>query len=76
VVRLYWGWGILVIGSEEIPVIRPTHLADAEEKIVFDRYHIMKYVTGAVDTVRKQESLRHFWSYRRRGLAEKHWKRW
>ena len=88
----------------------------------------MKYLTGAVDTVRKQEnralvatgdkslsrskylwlysaetlparhqdrfgvprgsdlktarawaikeSLRHFWSYKRRGWGEKHWKRW
>ena len=104
------------------------HLADADEKIVFDRYHIMKYLTGAVDTVRKQEnrglnaigdkrlagskylwlysaenlperhqdrfallrradlktgrawaikeSLRHFWSYRRRGWGQRHWKRW
>jgi transposase len=104
------------------------HLADPDEKIVFDRYHIMKYLTTAVDTVRKQEnrtlaalgdkrlagskylwlysaenlpdhhhdrfallrgaelktgrawaikeSLRHFWSYRRRGWAARHWKRW
>lgn len=104
------------------------HLVDADEKIVFDRYHIMKYLTAAVDTVRKEEnrslnrlgdkrlagskylwlysqenlpdrhqdrfallrgsdlktgrawaikeSLRHFWSYRRRGWALRHWKRW
>jgi len=104
------------------------YLADPDKKIVFDRYHIMKYLTGAVDTVRKQEnrtlaatgdkrlagskylwlyseenlperhhdrfallrgadlktgrawaikeSLRHFWTYRRRGWAAKHWKRW
>lgn len=104
------------------------HLADADSKIVFDRYHLMGYLTGAVDTVRKQEnralaaagdkslagskylwlysaenlpakhtdrfaalrsgdlktarawaikeSLRHFWSYRRRGWAAKHFKRW
>ena len=32
------------------------HLADADDKIVFDRYHIMKYLTTAVDTVRKQEN--------------------
>lgn len=104
------------------------HLKDADEKIVFDRYHLMKYLTTAVDTVRKQEnralaaggdkrlagskylwlysaenlpdrhrdrfaalragdlktarawaikeSLRHFWSYQRRGWAAKHFKRW
>ena len=104
------------------------HLDDADSKIVFDRYHLMGYLTGAVDTVRKQEnralsatgdkslagskylwlysyenlpakhtdrftvlrsgdlktarawaikeSLRHFWSYKRRGWAAKHFKRW
>src|SRR5680860_443441 len=104
------------------------HLTDADSKIVFDRYHLMGYLTGAVDTVRKQEnralsatgdkslagskylwlysyenlpakhtdrftflrsgdlktarawaikeSLRHFWSYKRRGWAAKHFKHW
>jgi transposase len=104
------------------------HLSDAEDKIVFDRYHLMGYLTKAVDTVRKQEnralavtgdkslagskylwlysaenlperhqgrfatlragdlktarawaikeSLRHFWSYKRRGWGAKHFKRW
>ncbi len=33
-----------------------THLSDADEKIVFDRYHLMGYLTKAVDTVRKQEN--------------------
>ena len=33
-----------------------THLTDAEDKIVFDRYHLMGYLTKAVDTVRKQEN--------------------
>jgi transposase len=33
-----------------------SHLDDADDKIVFDRFHIMKYVVGAVDTVRKQEN--------------------
>ena len=33
-----------------------SHLDDADNKIVFDRFHIMKYVIGAVDTVRKQEN--------------------
>jgi transposase len=104
------------------------HLSDADNKIVFDRYHLMGYLTKAVDTVRKQEnkalsaagdkslagskylwlysaenlperhqdrfaalragdlktarawaikeSLRHFWSYKRRGWGAKHFKRW
>jgi transposase len=104
------------------------YLVDADDKIVFDRYHIMKYLITAVDTVRKQEnralnaigdkrlagskylwlysvenlperhqdrfallrgsdlktgrawaikeSLRHFWSYLRRGWALRHWRRW
>lgn len=104
------------------------HLDDAEDKIVFDRYHLMRYLTTAVDTVRKQEnralmgagdkslagskylwlysaenlparhhdrfaalragdlktarawaikeSLRHLWSYRRRGWGAKHFRRW
>jgi transposase len=105
-----------------------THLTDADDKIVFDRYHLMGYLTKAVDTVRKQEnralfaagdkslagskylwlysaenlparhqdrfaalrvsdlktarawaikeSLRHFWSYTRRGWGAKHFARW
>lgn len=32
------------------------HLTDAEDKIVFDRYHLMGYLTQAVDTVRKAEN--------------------
>jgi transposase len=104
------------------------HLEDADDKIVFDRYHLMVYLTKAVDTVRKQEnrallatgdrslsgtkylwlyssenlpeahrdrfgvlrggdlktarawaikeSMRHFWSYKRRGWGEKHFKAW
>ncbi len=104
------------------------HLEDADDKIVFDRCHLMAYLTKAVDTVRKQESralvatgdkslsgtkymwlysqenlpdrhkdrfavlrggdlltarawaikesMRHFWSYKRRGWGEKHFKRW
>jgi transposase len=104
------------------------YVPGALSKIVFDRYHVMKHVVEAVDTVRKaehrtlraagdetlkgtkylwlyseenlpedfaawfaalqrldlktgrawaiKESLRHLWSYRRRGWAERHWKRW
>ena len=32
------------------------HLEDADDKIVFDRFHIMKYMVGAVDTVRKRST--------------------
>ena len=32
------------------------HLSDADDKIVFDRYHLMAYLTKAIDTVRKQEN--------------------
>lgn len=104
------------------------HLADADDKIVFDRFHLMGYLGKAVDTVRKQENralmaegdkslagskylwlysqenlptkhhgrfaslrdtdlktarawaiketMRHFWEYKRRGWAERHWKSW
>jgi transposase len=31
------------------------YIPDAKSKIVFDRYHVMKYVVDAVDKVRKQE---------------------
>jgi hypothetical protein len=31
------------------------HLPDPDSKIVFDRYHIMRYLTTAVDTARKRE---------------------
>ena len=34
------------------------HLDDADNKIVFDRYHIMSHMTKAVDTVRKAENQR------------------
>ena len=38
------------------PSVISIRQADADEKIVFDRYHLMKYLTTAVDTVRKQEN--------------------
>jgi len=34
---------------------RRLHLPEGGEKIVFDRFHIMREMTRAVDTVRKQE---------------------
>jgi transposase len=104
------------------------HVPDGASKIVFDRFHIMKHMTEAVDQVRKgehrqlqvegdetlkgtkylwlfseenlpepsrerfaalrarhlktgrawaiKESLRDLWSYRRKGWALRHWKRW
>ena len=61
------------------------HLADAEDKIVFDRYHLMGYLTKAVDTVRKQENRalasagdkslagsKYLWLYSRENLPERH----
>jgi transposase len=35
-----------------------SHLEDADTKIVFDRFHIMKHMGEAVDTVRKEENRR------------------
>jgi len=48
------------------PYIRATRegLPEGEQKIVFDRFHIMRAMTGAVDTVRKQEHR----AFRRAGL--------
>ena len=33
----------------------PNRLHDAEKKIVFDRYHVMRHMGTALDTVRKAE---------------------
>jgi transposase len=40
------------------PFIRATHdaLPDADDKIVFDRFHISKYLTNAVDLIRRSEN--------------------
>ena len=61
------------------------HLTDADDKIVFDRYHLMKYLTTAVDTVRKQENRalaaggdktlagsKYLWLYSAENLPERH----
>jgi len=61
------------------------HLDNADQKIVFDRYHLMKYLTGAVDTVRKQENralaaagdkslskTKYLWLYSAENLPERH----
>lgn len=59
---------------------------NGREKIVFDRYHIMKHVGEAVDTVRKREhqalsvagrslltGTRYIWLYARENLPMKYW---
>ena len=63
------------------------HLTDADDKIVFDRYHIMGYLTKAVDTVRKQENralrgrrqdlagTKYLWLYSVENLPERHHER-
>jgi transposase len=60
-------------------------IPEAKEKIVFDRFHIMKHMLEAVDKVRKQEHAmlsdngesalkgsRFIWLYSRENLPEKH----
>ena len=59
------------------------HVPDAEEKIVFDRFHIMTHIGRAVDTVRKQEhrqlaaddddrlkGTKYLWLYSKENLPE------
>jgi transposase len=61
------------------------HLEDAEKKIVFDRFHIMKHMGEAVDTVRKREhralraegieiltGSKYMWLYAEKNLPDKH----
>ncbi len=61
------------------------YVPEADDKIVFDRFHIMQHMTKAVDTVRKREhrSLRaegderltgskYLWLYSEENLPEKH----
>ena len=61
------------------------HLDDADNKIVFDRYHIMGHMGKAVDTVRKAEHRRlrangdnllagtkYLWLYSSENLPERH----
>jgi transposase len=61
------------------------HLCDAENKIVFDRFHVMKHMGEAVDTVRKREhrelraegidtlvGSKYLWLYSERNLPDKH----
>lgn len=59
------------------------HVPQADEKIVFDRFHIMMHVSRAVDTVRKQENrqlaaedderlkgTKYLWLYSKENLPE------
>lgn len=69
------------------PYIQSTkaHVPDAAEKIVFDRYHIMTHMGGAVDAVRKRENRdlsaegkdtlkgsKYLWLYAGENLPERH----
>ena len=61
------------------------YLPDPEEKIVFDRFHIMKHMVESVDTVRKREhralsaegldllaGSKYLWLYSHENLPERH----
>jgi len=61
------------------------HVPEAEEKIVFDRYHLMTHMVKAVDEVRKDEhrelkkvgderltGSKYLWLYSRENLPDKH----
>lgn len=61
------------------------HIPEAEEKIVFDRYHLMTHMVKAVDEVRKEEhrelkkagderltGSKYIWLYSRENLPERH----
>jgi transposase len=61
------------------------HVPDADHKIVFDRFHIMKHMGEAVDTVRKREhkdlraqglevltGSKYLWLYAEENLPENH----
>ncbi len=65
-----------------------SYVPEAEEKIVFDRYHLMTHMGKAVDTVRKREhralqqmgdetlvQSKYLWLYSEENLPEKHWER-
>jgi transposase len=64
------------------------YVPKAEEKMVFDRYHLMTHMGKAVDTVRKREhralqqmgdetltKSKYLWLYSEENLPEKHWER-
>ena len=62
-----------------------THVPEAEEKIVFDRYHLMTHMVKAVDEVRKEEhrqlrregdetltGSKYLWLYSKENVPNKH----
>lgn len=64
------------------------HLDDADDKIVFDRFHIMGHMGKAVDTVRKREhrllraagdqslvGSKYLWLYSVENVPDRHWQR-
>ncbi len=64
------------------------HLEDADQKIVFDKFHIMKHMVSAVDTVRKRENRalsatgdksltgsKYLWLYSAENLPDRHHER-
>ena len=70
------------------PYIQATLSAvpDADQKIVFDRFHIVRHILKAVDTVRKQEhralmaegddtlkKTKYLWLYNEENIPERHW---
>jgi transposase len=65
-----------------------THLADSDDKIVYDRFHLMGYMGKAVDTVRKRENRalngqgdtslvgsKYLWLYSHENLPQRHQER-
>jgi len=61
------------------------HVPEADDKVVFDRFHIMQHMTKAVDTVRKREhrnlraegderltGSKYLWLYSHENLPERH----
>jgi len=65
-----------------------SYVPEAEDKMVFDRYHLMTHMGKAVDTVRKREhralqqigdetlsKSKYLWLYSEENLPEKHWER-
>jgi transposase len=69
------------------PFIRATREAipDADDKIVFDRFHVSKYLTNAVDLVRRSENrklvavsdwrlvgTKHLWLWNEENVPERH----
>jgi transposase len=64
------------------------HVPDADDKIVFDRFHIMSHMANAVDTVRKAEhralraqglevltGSKYLWLYAQENLPQRHHER-